>query len=260
MLLFDTETTKLRGKIKIDPREQDFFKVTIEERKRVTSSLDLPSQEKQRMDKALKVLANSTSYGIYGQMDRRETRQRTVVKCHGIDLDPYSCNVANPEMPGEFCFPPLASLITGAARLMLALLENCITKLGGTYAMEDTDSMAIVATERGGLVPCPGGPLRMEDGSEAIKALTWAEVREIAKRFESLNPYDQDAVPGSILKIEDCNFDPVTEEQREIWCLAISAKRYALFLKDSNNNPYLLQKKVRIAKRIIGPSMALGIC
>jgi hypothetical protein len=36
---------------------------------------------------------------------------------------------------------------------MLALLEYSVNKLGGTYAMEDTDSMAIVTTERGGLVP-----------------------------------------------------------------------------------------------------------
>jgi hypothetical protein len=37
---------------------------------------------------------------------------------------------------------------------MLALLEHCVSELGGTYVMEDTDSMAIVATERGGLVRC----------------------------------------------------------------------------------------------------------
>ena len=58
------------------------------------------------------------------------------------------------DVPGEYCFPPLASLITGAARLMLALLEHSVRKLGGTYAMEDTDSMAIVATEHGGPIPC----------------------------------------------------------------------------------------------------------
>jgi hypothetical protein len=37
---------------------------------------------------------------------------------------------------------------------MLALLEHSVSELGGTYVMEDTDSMAIVATERGGLVRC----------------------------------------------------------------------------------------------------------
>lgn len=234
--------TKFRGRIEIDPRKQDFFKVVIEERKRIASRNDLSPEEKDRLSRALKVLANSTSYGIYAQMDRRETGQKVAVKCHGIDAVPYSCNVANPETPGEFCFPLLASLITGGARLMLALLESSVTKLGGTYAMEDTDSMAIVATRRGGLVRCPGGPYKMQDGTKAIKAITWAQVEGIAKRFEALNPYDREAVPGSILKIEDYNFDPNTKKQRQIWCVSISAKRYALFLKDKFNRPSLLRK------------------
>ena len=107
---------------------------------------------------------------------------------------------------------------------MLTLLENCITKMGGTYAMEDTDSMAIVATKRGGLISCPGGP-HMKGKEPAIKALSWGQVEEIAARFELLNPYDRDAIPGSILKIEGDNFDPKTKKQRQIYCLAISAKR-----------------------------------
>ena len=97
--------------------------------------------------------------------------------------------------------------------------------------MEDTDSMAIVATERGGLIPCTGGPHCTGDGSEAVNALSWKEVAEIVRRL-TLRPYDPKAIPGSILKIEDDNFDPKTRKQRELWCLAISAKRYALFLRD----------------------------
>lgn len=240
-LLPDLTLTKLRGKIRIDPKEKDFFKAVIEERKRIDLS-EIAPQEKARMNKALKVLANSTSYGIYGQMDRRETGKKVLVECHGIDPHPYSCSVENPEQPGEFCYPPLAALITGAARLMLALLENCIMKLGGTYAMEDTDSMAIVATERGGLVVCRGGQLKTEAGLSAVQALNWAQVREIGKRFESLNPYDRGVVPGSILKIEGLNFDPKTKKQRQIWCVAISAKRYALFLKKKDGTPDLLRK------------------
>ncbi len=82
----------------------------------------------------------------------------------------------------------------------------------------------------------------MPYGAPAIKALSWAQVAEIAKRFEALNPYDRSAVPGSILKIEEDNFDPVTKEQRQVWCLAISAKRYALFLMDESGQPALLRK------------------
>ena len=46
----------------------------------------------------------------------------------------------------------------------MAMLEQCVTELGGTWAFCDTDSMAIVSTENGGLVACPGGPIRGRDG------------------------------------------------------------------------------------------------
>jgi len=125
---------------------------------------------------------------------------------------------------------------------MLALLEHSVRYLGGTYAMEDTDSMAIVATQRGGLVACPGGPHRMKNSKEAVKALSWRQVRQVSRRFASLNPYHPSAVPGSILKIEDDNFDARTGKQRHLHCIAISAKRYALFLKSTNGRPVLLRE------------------
>ncbi len=235
------KAVRLRGAVNIDPRGQDFFKIVIEERKRLSSHSALFHSEKKRLDKALKVLANAASYGIYAEMNRQETEKKIEVPCHGIDEEGFKCRVAHPEEPGEFCFPPLASLITGGARLMLALLERCVTELGGTYAMEDTDSMAIVATERGGLISCEGGPDRTKDGQQSIKAITWKQVREIAQRFAALNPYDSIAVPGSILKIEDDNYDPATHQQRQLHCVAISAKRYALFLLDKKGLPALLR-------------------
>jgi hypothetical protein len=233
---------KLRGEIHIDPRRQDFFRVAIEERKRLSSRRDLPDSEKARLDKALKVLANATSYGIYAEMNRQESDKAVDVVCRAVDAEPFTCHVAHPDVPGEYCFPPLASLITGGARLMLALLEHSVRKLGGTYAMEDTDSMAIVATKRGGLVPCHGGPDRMPDGRDAVRALSWTQVDRIVECFAALNPYDRSAVPGSILKIEADNFDPKTSTQRELYCFAISAKRYALFLKQRSGDPVLLRK------------------
>lgn len=235
---------RLRGAIKVDPRKQDFFKMAIEERKRLAARTDIPESEKRRLDRALKVLANATSYGIYAEMNRQESDKEINLICHGIDAEAFTCRVAHPDVPGEYCFPPLASLITGAARLMLALLERCISDLGGTYAMEDTDSMAIVATRRGGPVPCQGGTLHTREGLAVIKALSWKQVEEIAKRFEALNPYDRGAVSGSILKIEADNFAPRTRKQRQLFCYAISAKRYALFVKDRNGAPILLRKGV----------------
>jgi len=85
----------------------------------------------------------------------------------------------------------------------------------------------------------------MPNGEAAIRALPWNEVRGIATIFESLNPYDRAAIPASILKIEDDNYEggnPKTGKQRQLYCVAISAKRYALFVKDHDGNPVLLRK------------------
>jgi hypothetical protein len=241
-------STKLRGIVEVDPRTQDFFKVVIEERKRLSRRPGISRADAEQLGAFLKVLANATSYGIYAEMNRSETKDRVSVQCHGIDEKPFLTRVVNPEIPGVFCSPPIASLITGGARLMLALLEKCVTELGGSYAMEDTDSMAIVATERGGLIECPGGPHRTPNGVEAIKALSWRQVRNISDRFTLLNPYSPDAVPGSVLKIEDDNFDPKSKKQRQLWCYAISAKRYLLFLKNEDGIPELLRKGINNAQ------------
>ena len=207
----------------------------MSKRKRLPKRTDISDIEKERLDKFLKVLANAASYGIYAEMHRLESERKKEVGCHGIDAEPFTCRVAHPDEPGEYCFPPLASLITGAARLTLALLESCVAELGGSYAMEDTDSMAIIATEKGGRVSGVGGK------GDKVRALSWNQVDNISERFAALNPYDRSAVPGSILKIEDDNRDPGTKRQRQLHCLAISAKRYALFLLDRRDHPVLLR-------------------
>ncbi len=104
---------------------------------------------------------------------------------------------------------------------------------GGSYVLCDTDSMAIVASEQGGLVPCAGGSYRDDRMRECVRALSWAEVDEIVRKFSLLNPYDGSSMPASILKVEDVNFR--NGAQREIHGYAIAAKRYALFTDNSGD-------------------------
>jgi hypothetical protein len=233
---------RLGGEVSVNPLTQDLFRTVIEQRKSKARKKLASQADADRLDKALKVLANAASYGIYAEMNREETEKRIKVQCRGIDPEPYECSVIHPEKPGEFCFPPLASLITGAARLMLALLEYSVSALGGTYAMEDTDSMAIVATEQGGTIPCKRGKTLFKKDTEGLKALTWKQIRQIVAKFKALNPYNRKVILGSVLKIEEDNFDPETGKQRQLHCLAISAKRYALFLKPKNGKPALLRE------------------
>jgi len=233
------KSVSLRGEIPVDPTEGDFFRTVIELRKSLPDTLS--ETDRERLGGFLKVLANSTSYGIFAEMNRQERGgdRRQPVKVYGLDPDPFETSVLAPEEPGAWCFPPLAAFIAGAARLMLALLERSVTDLGGTYAMADTDSMAIVATERGGLVPCPGGSERLRR-KPAIRALSWAEVEEIRDRFAKLNPYNKDLIPGSVLKLEGDNLD-TDDQQRQLWCLAISAKRYCLFTLNNDGEPQLVK-------------------
>ena len=222
---------KLRGEVPIDPRRQDFFRVVIEERARAKERMKTESEsvrrELDRLQLFLKILANSASYGILAEMNQQEDPGDCTIWTG--DAEPFACTVRHPEELGRFCCPPLAAIITGAGRLLLAVLERCLTDLGGSYAMSDTDSMAVVATEHGELVMCPGGPHRTEEGREAIRALSRRQVDDIVQRFADLNPYDREAVPESVLKVEDENFDPETRERRELWCYAISSKRYCLY-------------------------------
>lgn len=235
---------RLGGEVEVNPLTQDLFKTVIEQRKSRAKRKEFSEEDVNRLDKALKVLANATSYGIFAEMNRQESEKKIKVQCHGLDPEPYQCSVIHPEQSGEFCFPSLASLITGAARLMLALLEHSVTRLGGTYAMEDTDSMAIVSARKGRAIPCKGGNITSRNGAEVVKALSWAQVQDIVKKFGALNPYDRKIIPGSILKIEDDNYDPKTGKQRQLHCLAISAKRYTLFIRSKNGEPTLLREKL----------------
>ena len=203
---------------------------------------------------ALKTVANAGSYGIFAQMDRKElpAGKRAEVELWGIAGEPFTNRVATPEEPGPYCFPPLAALITAAAKLMLALLESVVTARGGSYVFCDTDSMAIVSSESEQLLPCPGGPHTAEDGREAVKALAWQEVDEIAALFERLKPYDPTAVPGRVLETERENFDRKTGEQRELYCFAISAKRYALYNLESGE-PVIRKRSAHGLGHLLNP-------
>jgi len=250
----------LRGTVTIDPARDafDFFRTVIEERKGLARRADLNDDERARLDKFLKVLANSGSYGIYAEMNRRELPKggKEPIMVFGVDDTPFTTATTAPEDPGAFCFPPLASLITAAARLMLSLLERCVTDAGGAYAFCDTDSMAIVATETGGLLPCAGGTTRMPDGTPAIRAVSWDDVEKIVARFDALKPYDPDAVPGHVLEVEKENFNKAhPEERRQLWCYGISAKRYALYNLNDDGAPITRKWSEHGLGHLLDPTM-----
>jgi hypothetical protein len=213
----DLRSVKIRGQRDVDPTIEDFFQRLVELRMRSAVAPDSSPEERVRLKLALKLMANSGSYGIFAELNRQELKKDDAasVRVYGLH-GAFDQTTQAPEDPGPLFFPLLAAVSTAGARLMLAVLERCVTDASGTYVFVDTDSMSIVASEHGGAI-APG-----------IYALTWGQVDAIARRFTSLNPYDRAAVPGSILELKDVNNDP-EGHPRDLWCFAISAKRYAFF-------------------------------
>ncbi len=233
----DLQPVRLRGDVLVDPASEDFFRAVVQARQHAKDAGD------QELAGSLKVLANSGSYGIYAEMIRHELPAGTPEKVtvHGPTGQPFQTKVSAPEEPGEFCFPPIAAVITGAARLMLALLERAVTDAGGTWVFCDTDSLAIAATPTGALVPCNGGEHQLPDGRPAVRALSYAQVDAIRDRFTALNPYDPVVVP-EVLKLEQTGT-----------CYAISAKRYVIYQANPDRTRTIVKRSLHGLGRYLDP-------
>jgi hypothetical protein len=131
----------LRGEVPIDPRDGELFKQVVEARQRVRQDESLTELEREARQRSLKLFSNSGSYGIFAQFTRKASGEPKPVELF-CDRS-FTAELAAPEEPGPFCFPPLAAFSTGAARLLLALLERLVTDAGGNWLCTDTDSMAI---------------------------------------------------------------------------------------------------------------------
>lgn len=184
---------QIHGDVWIEPGGTDFFTWVVEERQRVRGSN--PS-----LGEFLKVLANSGSYGIFAEMVRDDADSEQTVEIFSGPDTPWKARVRHPERPGKYSCPPVATCITAAARLMLAMLERCVTDLGGSWAFCDTDSMAVVMTPD----------------------MTPDDIGRIISRFDVLSPYNPDVVPHLV------------KNEFEGYCYGISSKRYVLF--DSERN------------------------
>lgn len=206
----------------VDPVKDDLFRRVIELRKATQARMVSASgDEREALDTeqhALKICANSTSYGIWMQVNVTKRAKRFTATIYGHDGKPFTRETDKAEKPGEYFHPLLASLITGAARLMLAMTECQIQGNGLEWSFCDTDSMAIAKPDA-----MPDDMFRQR-------------VNVIADWFTPLNPYE---FGGSILKIEAENFALDTGEPEPLYCWAVSSKRYALFNRAHDGGPML---------------------
>lgn len=158
---------------------------------------------------------------------------RTRVQVVGRDC--YLSDVRYPEYSGPFFCAPIATFVTAGARLLLAMMQYAVEREGGKVAYMDTDSAFVVSTEAGGRITCPNGPLRLDDGTAAIQALSWEKVDDIRRELGALVPYDRDIVGEHVFKLEKENFaldahgKPHPSRREQLYVYALAQKRYAVF-------------------------------
>lgn len=210
--------------------ETDFYRSVIDLCQNVKAEMDaIPTaatDDRARLNAeqlALKILANATSYGIFIEMIVNDLDKAETLKAYGGDGREFPVTTKKYEEPGSFFHPLLATLITGAARLMLALAERRASDEGLDWVFCDTDSIAMAR------------PKRMDSASFIAAA------RRVCDSFTNLNPYDVQS--RSILQIEEQNYATDDKDKKDLdnapplYCFAVSAKRYALFNDGAAGEP-----------------------
>ncbi len=213
-------------KFKIDPARDDFFARTIDLRDDAKAKSD-PTE------KAIKIIANATSYGIFIEIIRDDAPKPEPLHVFGPDGERNAIHSTALEQPGNFFSPMLGIFITGAARLMLALAEKHTLDAGLEWVFCDTDSLAIAK---------PARMTEREFHARADSVIDW---------FKPLNPYRK---PGSILQIEDTNFAIGSPTKfKPLYAFAISAKRYALFNIGADGEPIIRKASAHGLGHLIPP-------
>jgi hypothetical protein len=210
----------------VNPRSGDFYKSIIEMRSSIKDRLKTcPAADRDALDsqqQALKILANSTSYGIFVEINVEELAEPATALRFADDGSASEISVDKAELPGAYFHPLLATLITAAARLMLGTAERLAINAGLDWAFCDTDSMAFAK------------PAEMDDAELGI------QVAAIRDWFNALNPYTG---AGDLLKLEDANYRLVDRKRTAalapLYLWAVSAKRYVLFNLCPDGKPIL---------------------
>lgn len=205
----------------VDPYREDFFKRCIELRHEVKAAMKELNADIEQLDalqQSIKIAANATSYGVWVEVNVSEYSKPVSTTVHSPTDKHYIFQTKRLEKSGPFFNPLLAALITGAARLMLAIGETKAIDAGLGWAFCDTDSMAFAK------------PDAMTSGEFQTR------VQSIVDWFGKLNPY---TFGGSILKIEDQNYGLESNALEPLYCFAVSSKRYALYNLNSAGNPVM---------------------
>jgi hypothetical protein len=194
----------------VDPRHDDVGVRLVELRREVKAELETATSDDEgeyldSLQRALKIVASSASYGVLLEVnaDERTAEPKPVTVYHEFEEKTTSHVV---EKPGPFFAAAIGTIIPAGGRLLLALAERLGADRGLSSVFCDTDSMFFAR------------PDDMER-DEFERRIT-----EIADSFAPLSPY-RDRAP--IFEMEPENYFQGRRES--LYCLAVSPKRYVLY-------------------------------
>ncbi|WP_292471175.1 DNA polymerase domain-containing protein, partial [Methanolobus sp.] len=163
--------TEIYG-VRVNPKKDNLIKVLVERRQEIKQDMKRVPKDSHEYDvldaqqRALKILNNSTTYGIYIEMHPKNKEKVDVFSLEEFETE------GTLESTGTFFNPMIGANITAGARLLLAIAEKFVMDNGEVHAYMDTDSIFV--------------PPDLAD--------------ELSHLFDSLNPYDFDK---PILEIEE---------------------------------------------------------
>ena len=233
----------------IDLRVEDFFRRVIEMRSETKNQIDniekrlaedkMLAEAKElalelirlgAMEKGLKLLANSTSFGMLIEfivdehkdprptsvwhgtsLTRKVARKKVIADDGGLEISGYKV-----ERPGKW-FAPWGPLIPAGGSLLLAIAERLCRDRGLSFGHCDTDGMTIAR------------PKNMS--RERFHQLAF-EIAGPNGWFQALNPF-RGGEP--LFNLEKVNFHLENKKQLEpLYMLGVSAKRYTLANRGAN--------------------------
>jgi hypothetical protein len=179
--------------------DEDFIQKIIEKRLEIKNkTIELDAKISKLIQNHLKIVANSTSYGIFIQQDIEYPNKSNDVSVYGSD-ESFEIMVERIEKNGTFFNPTMGIFLTAGARLILATAESLVLENGGHFAYCDTDSVFI---------------------SPEYVSL-------VRNFFKPLNPYKHDVEMFKIEEYEDEN--KIKHLADNVWFYGVSAKRYVLY-------------------------------
>ncbi|WP_406661511.1 DNA polymerase [Methanolobus sp. ZRKC3] len=131
--------------IDLDPAKDNFVQVLVEERQNIKlkmkgiSKEDPEYQQLESRAQAIKILVNSTSYGIFIELNPEDKKSNIQV----FGLDDFNTLENRYEKAGNYYHPLLAVMITAGSKLFLAMAEAKAKELGAVHAYMDTDSIFV---------------------------------------------------------------------------------------------------------------------